>query len=367
MIIFKNSISIFLFIEFIFDENSTNKNLINLNKSSNYLKINVYVNGKEIILETQKILKNIFEKLNIKQKKIDLNNIDSKIFENEYKKIIKRFLKNDSLIENFYKNLTIKKDLIDNFKEEISNLQLDFIKNEGKVLNFFLNDFGLKIESEKFIKKYIKNKIKNFYISKIYEKYNIINYIDNNLYEYYFQTFLKSKINEKNSKNFKCNNLINSNKKQDCNFIFNLNESIFLINEDCYYDKRTVDNIKNLINEKSSFYLFNVENLFKIFILNENIKIKENENIIFKNKNLNKINLIIFSTNDSNNKIINNMFKEKYIFNEVILYIIDLKKESEININNFKNIFTSNKVKINKNNFTFDFNYFISNVKNINI
>ena len=61
------------------------------------------------------------------------------------------------------------------------------------------------------------------------------------------------------------------------------------------------------------------------------------------------------------------MFKEKYIFNEVILYIIDLKKESEININNFKNIFTSNKVKINKNNFTFDFNYFISNVKNINI
>ena len=61
------------------------------------------------------------------------------------------------------------------------------------------------------------------------------------------------------------------------------------------------------------------------------------------------------------------MFKEKYIFNEAILYIIDLKKESEININNFKNIFTSNKVKINKNNFTFDFNYFISNVKNINI
>ena len=44
---FKDSMTMFLFIEFILDDKITNKNLIDLKKSSNYLKFNVDKNGKE--------------------------------------------------------------------------------------------------------------------------------------------------------------------------------------------------------------------------------------------------------------------------------------------------------------------------------
>ena len=372
----KNSMSMFLFIEFYYDEKykSTNKKLIKLEKSLNYLNIKAKINGSKIIINNTDIL-SIFEKINIKPKKNDLMDIKLNDLEKDFKLIIKRYLKDEKFldnIENFYKNLKNKKDLkdlIENYTKEMKELQSNYIKFNNKVLNFFLSDFGLKIETEKFTKKYIKNKIKNFYISKIYEKIKFA-FIDNNLYNFYFKSFLNTKKISEKKFIFQFDKIMNSNiitNNKIFNFTNNLNESIFLINVDCYNNKDII-NIKNFINEKSSFYLFNEKNFFNIFILDDEInKNQEIDEIIFQNKKLNQINLIIFTLNYSNNnKIFANIFKEKYIFNEIILNIIDIEKDIEINEDNFKNLFISNKVKINKNNILFNFNMFISNVQNIN-